>query len=156
MTKLLTTLILTYDTTEQQINSATEKTDRHDFISILNFSVLNLFCRWFPDQTVPERLKDIWPSIKKVDDFWQKLPNCKQPKSKSYDNLHDAVIDLLTSAKLNFFSYVATFFQPFLTLYQTDNPMVPFLYDDLMKFVKKSCCLFSGLMLRILVQLYLQ
>ena len=41
------------------------------------------------------------------------------------------------SAKLNFFSYIATFFQPFLTLYQTDNPMVPFLYDDLMKLVKK-------------------
>ena len=44
---------------------------------------------------------------------------------------------MFTAAKLNFFSYIATFFQPFLTLYQTDNPMVPFLYDDLTKLVKK-------------------
>ena len=99
---------------------------RQFFISILNFSVLNLFCRWVADQTVAERLIDIWPNIKKVDDFWQKLLKSKQPKSKSYVNLHDAVIDLFTPAKLNFFSYIATFFQPFLTLYQPDNPMAPF------------------------------
>ena len=35
----------------------------------------------------------------------------------------------------SFFSYIATFFQPFLTLYQTDNPMITFLYDNLMKLV---------------------
>ena len=53
----------------------------------------------------------------------------KQPKSKSYVKLHDAVIDLFTPARL--------FFWPFLTLYQADNPMILFLYDDLMKLVKK-------------------
>ena len=98
---------------------------------------MNLFCRWVADQTVAESLIDIWPNIKKVDDFWQKLRKSKQPKSKSYVNLHDAVIDLFTPTKLIFFSYIATFFQPFLTLYETDNPMAPFLYDDLMKLVKK-------------------
>ena len=80
---------------------------------------------------------DIWPNILKVDDFWQKLLKSKQPKSKSYVNLHDGVIDLFTPAKLNIFSYIATIFQPFFTLYQTDNPVVPFLYDNLMKLVKK-------------------
>ena len=113
------------------------QTVRRIFISILNFAVLNLFCRWVADQTFAERLIDIWPNIKKVDDFWQKLPKSKQLKSKSYVYLHDSVTDLFTPAKLNFFSYIATFFQPFLTLYQTDNPVVPFLYDNLMKFVKK-------------------
>ena len=78
MTKLLTTLILTYYTTGQKINNDTEKTVF--FISILNFSVLNLFCRWVADQTVAERLIDIWPNIKKVDDFWQ---NCLSPSSLS-------------------------------------------------------------------------
>ena len=43
---------------------------------------------------------------------------------------------MFTPAKLNFFSYIANFFQPFLTLYPTDNSVVPFLYDDLMKLVK--------------------
>ena len=38
---------------------------------------------------------------------------------------------------MNFFSYIATFFQLFLILYQAENPMVPFLFDDLMKLVKK-------------------
>ena len=98
---------------------------------------MNLFCRWVADHTVAENLIDIWPNIKKVDDFWQKLPKSKQPKSKSYINLHDAVIDLFTPEKLNFFSCMATFFQSVLTLYQTDNPMVSFLYDDLMKLAKK-------------------
>ena len=70
-----------------------------------------------------------------------KLPRSKQPKSKSYVNLHDAVIDLFTPANLILFSYIATFFQSFLTLYQTDNSMVAFLYDDLMKLVKKMMLL---------------
>ena len=92
---------------------------------------MNLFCRWIAEQTVAEKLID----VKKVDDFWQKLPKSKQPKSRSYVSLHDAVIDLFTPAKFNFFSYIATFFQSFLTLYQTDNSVVTFLYDDLMKLV---------------------
>ena len=58
------TLILTYYTTEQKISNDTEKTDsQHFFISILNFSVLNLFCRWDADQTFAERLMDIWLNI---------------------------------------------------------------------------------------------
>ena len=123
-------MILTYYTTEQKISNDAEKTDsQHFFISIRNFSVLNLFCRWDADQTFAERLIDIWLNIEKVDDFWQKLPKSKQPKSKSYVKLHDAVIDLFTPARF--------FFLPFLTLYQADNPMILFLYDDLMKLVKK-------------------
>ena len=66
MTKLLTTLILTYYTTEQKINNDADKTGRLIFISIPNFSVLNLFYRWVASQTVAERLIDIWPNIKKV------------------------------------------------------------------------------------------
>ena len=66
MTKLLTTLILTYYTTEQKINNDADKTGRLIFISILNFSVLNLFYGWVASQTVAERLIDVWPNIKKV------------------------------------------------------------------------------------------
>ena len=62
------------------------------------------------DQTVAERLIDIWPNSKKVDDFWQKLPKSKEPKSKSYVNLYDALMDLFTPAKLIFLATLLLFF----------------------------------------------
>ena len=37
--------------------------------------------------------------------------------------------------KLHFFATVANIIKPFLTCYQTTNPMAPFLYDDLNSFV---------------------
>ena len=43
----------------------------------------------------------------------------------------DAVDDKLTVAKFHFFTSVAIQLRPFLESYQTDSPMVPFLYDDL-------------------------
>ena len=118
------------------MNIGNEGTSTYFFL-FMYFSFSFICCRWVADQAVAERLIDIWPNIKKVDASWQKLSKSKQPKSKSYNNLHNAVVDLFTPAKLNFFSYIASFFQPFLALYQTDNPMVPFLFDDLMALVKK-------------------
>ena len=100
MTKLLTTLILTYSTIEPKINYDIEKTDRCIFISILNFSGLNLFCGWVADQTVAERLIDICPNVVKADES-------KQSQSKCCVNLHDAVVDLFAPIKLIFLS---TFF----------------------------------------------
>ena len=38
-------------------------------------------------------------------------------------------------AKLQLFSFVADHFKLFLTAYQTDAPMIPFLYNDLKKLV---------------------
>ena len=43
----------------------------------------------------------------------------------------------LHQQNLNFFSYIAASFQRFLTLYQTDIPIIPFLYGDLMKLFEK-------------------
>ena len=100
MTKLLTTLTLTYSTIEPKINYDIEKTDRRIFISILNFSGLNLFCGWVADQTVAERLIDICPNVVKADES-------KQSQSKCCVNLHDAVVDLFAPIKLIFLS---TFF----------------------------------------------
>ena len=39
--------------------------------------------------------------------------------------------DLFTPAKLSFFSFIA------LIKYQTDDPMVPYLYNDLLNIIKK-------------------
>ena len=68
--------------------------------------------------------------------FWKKLPKSKQPSNKSSDTLKATVLDELVTAKLVFFSYLAGMFKPFLTAYQTDRPMVPFLYGDLFKLLK--------------------
>ena len=59
----------------------------------------------------------------------------KQPSSKSFLNVQQAVNDKLIVAKLQLFSFVADHFKLFLTAYQTDAPMIPFLYNDLKKLV---------------------
>ena len=60
--------------------------------------------------------------------FWQKLVPSEQPKCKSYTTLKEAASDRLTIPKLQFFAYFASVLKPFLRLYQTDAPMIPFMY----------------------------
>ena len=87
--------------------------------------------RWVENNVVAERLLSIWPNIKVVITFWEKLPESKQPSSNSYVVIKDVVKDLFLPAKLRFFCYVAGIVEPFLKEYQTDMPMIPFLYFDL-------------------------
>ena len=93
--------------------------------------VMVLFFRWVEDKPVAERLVDLWPNFAKIVRYWESLPKSKRPSSKSY----------LDSCKVAFFSYVAGIFQPFLTKCQSDKPMIPFLYSDLLKLVKSVLCL---------------
>ena len=110
---------------------------RDDYISInqgLSPKYPLSFCatRWIEDKLVADRLIELWPCM----DFWMKLPKSKQPSNKSYEVLTTSIKDKLMIAKLGFFSYLADMFKPFLTAYQTDNPMVPFMYDDLFRLFK--------------------
>ena len=59
--------------------------------------------------------------------FWKNL--CKSKQSKKC--LKSVLQDPLLTAKLGFFSYFVEMFKPFLILYQTDQPMLLYLYDDL-------------------------
>ena len=68
---------------------------------------------------------------------WESKPKSKRPSSKSYENLKAAVNDPLTTAKLQFFSFVAGILQPFLKSYQTDQPMIPFMYNDIFALLQK-------------------
>ena len=99
---------------------------------------LLLFCavRWFEDVAVVDRLIEVWPNIKQIMNFCEKLPNSKQPSNKSHNILKAAVLNELVIAKLVFFSYLAGMFKPFLTGCQTDHPIISFLYDDLFKLLK--------------------
>lgn len=68
--------------------------------------------------------------------FWEKLALSKRPKKKNYKTITDVVKDNLIIGKLNFFSFVASILQPFLTKYQSDNLLVPFMYDGIVDLAK--------------------
>ena len=109
---------------------------RADYISVTKSDSFPLFfcaTRWVEDKGPADRLIEIWPNIAKIFQFWRTLPKKKQPSGKSYEAVKTAVEDPLTSAKLSFFSYVASILQPFLAKYQTSKPMIPYLYIDLAK-----------------------
>ena len=71
----------------------------------------------------------------KIVNFWKKLPKSKQAKCDSYNIVKDAVDDPLTVVKSEFFIYVAGLLEPYRKSYQSDQPMVPFIYFDLQKLV---------------------
>ena len=56
----------------------------------------------------------------------------KQAELKSYVCLKKVIDDVLYPAKLRFFSFFAHLLESFLLHNQTDNPMVPFIHDDLL------------------------
>ena len=56
--------------------------------------------------------------------------------------MQKACNDIFTIARLNFFSYVSGFFKPFLKSYQSNSPMIPYLYNDLSELFKKILRLF--------------
>ena len=66
----------------------------------------------------------------KTVNLWKKLPKSKQPKCDSYHIVKDAADD-----QLGFFICAASFLEPYLKFYQSNQPMVPFIYFDLKKLV---------------------
>ena len=78
---------------------------------------------------------EIWPELAKIFEYWLRLPKSKQPKSKSFEAVKDAIDAVLCPAKLSFLSYFAGLIQPFLTCYQSDKPMIPFLHGYIFNFV---------------------
>ena len=80
-------------------------------------------------------LLEIWPELVKIFEYWLRLPKSKQTKSKSFEAVKDAIDDVLYPAKLSFVSHFAGLIQPFLTCYQSDKPMIPFLHDDIFNLV---------------------
>ena len=75
--------------------------------------------------------------MKKIISFWEKLQKSKRPSSKSYLTVKESAEDPLVAAKLQFFSFVSSIVEPYLRKYQTDKPMIPFVYFDLKDLVIK-------------------
>ena len=61
----------------------------------------------------------------------------KTTQMQKFQVVCDAVDNQLTSTKLSIFSFVAKILEPYLVVYQTDNHMVPFFYQDSSVLIRK-------------------
>jgi hypothetical protein len=95
------------------------------------------FCkhRWLENVSVAERALLLLPKLQMYVDA-VKGKKIKEPTNKSFKELEGILCDNLFTARMNFFLLVAREVEPFLKLYQTDKPMVPFLCADLTNLIK--------------------
>ena len=77
-------------------------------------------------------------NVVKVVAYWESL--CK--RANSYDVLVSAYKDRLTITKLTFFKNVAVILKSYLVVFQTDNPLIPFLSDVLDGMIEKIINIF--------------
>ena len=91
------------------------------------------FCptRWTENQEVVTRATEIWENLQRTIKEFSSLPNSKRPQCKSYDTLLLYVSDPLIKVKFHFFKDLASHLEVFLRKYQTDDPMMPFLSNEL-------------------------
>ena len=90
------------------------------------------FCeiRWTQNTSARKRALDVF------DDVIQFVKTVKLPKLTSVDTIKDAVSDPLTKAKLASFVTITQLLEGFLTAFQSNASMAPYLYDDLQEVVK--------------------
>ena len=74
--------------------------------------------RWVEDRSVAERADEVWDSVVKVIKHWEGLSQSQRPKNKSYKTLKSV-------------------FEPYLTPFQTDATMIPFMYEQLKEIYDK-------------------
>ena len=109
------------------------------------------------NERVAKKARAMWDKIPVIVDYWKTLSKAKQPgqgklgANTSYDHLCVAHTDVLIPVKLLFFEEVAKSLNAFLVLFQTDNPMVPFLVETLEKLIRS---LFSEFILKGVVAKY--
>ena len=106
---------------------------RDDYVKIVGNSTFPLqFCnhRWIENSIVVERALDIHDDLKK---YVQAVirGDVKDPGTKSMEVVREWVNDPLAKSKLAFIAHIAKSVEAFLTTYQTDAPMIPFLCEDL-------------------------
>ena len=90
---------------------------------------------WLENVPVCTKALEILPNIK----AYVKAVNEKtvpRPSNKSYEVVATVLQDKLLASKLHFFKCIAGDLQPFLSIYQTDRPMVCFLSQDLSVMVR--------------------
>ena len=98
------------------------------------------FCktRCVEDKNVAVRGIAVWPYMNEFIKHYQSLSQSKRPKNnKSYGLLVQSHTDRLMFAKMQFFHDIANILSEFLTKFQTDNPVMPFLSDLLESILRR-------------------
>ncbi|KAJ8043576.1 hypothetical protein HOLleu_10739 [Holothuria leucospilota] len=97
------------------------------------------FCahRWLENIPACERATDVFPHVKKYVDKAERK-EVKAPETKSYDIVKKWSKDPLATAKMMFIIFAAKHVNTFLTAYQTDFPMLPFLFEYLHKLLRTT------------------
>lgn len=94
------------------------------------------FCpiRWLQNSEVAERAIDMWPHLKIFIDSLKR--DQKEPITASYQMVKSYVDNDMMCVKLSFFISLASEMESFLKEYQTDAPLVPFIYTSLYSIIK--------------------
>ena len=85
--------------------------------------------RWVENKWGAIRFLEKCSNMVKTVNHLESLQKWKRSSPKSSEDLLTAVNDNLIPAKLQFFSFIASLFKPFLLKYQNEKPMLPFLHD---------------------------
>ena len=96
---------------------------------------------------VAERGLEVLKPLTMVIKYWESLCESKRPKNTSYEILVKHYKDPLVPTKLQFFAFVASIFQPYLVIFQTNSPMIPYMFCELEKIFNQLIRLYVGKML---------
>ena len=90
------------------------------------------FCRhrWLENKRVAERAVEMWPSLTTYITEILKKPKSQVPTSSSFSTVKSAVLNKLTTAKLEFFMSIAAAMRPYLQTFQSDGPLLPFITSE--------------------------
>ena len=80
---------------------------------------------WLEDKRVAERAVEMWPSLTTYITEILKKPKSRVPTSSSFSTVKSAVLNKLTTAKLQFFMSIAAAMRPYLQTFQSDGPLLP-------------------------------
>ena len=89
------------------------------------------FCRtrWVENSRVATRAINILPNLQSYLD--QRIASKSELKSKSYSSMKENLSDKFLPLRLTAFNSIACILEKFLVKFQSDDPMVPYLYSDL-------------------------
>jgi hypothetical protein len=113
---------------------------REDFTTVTDSDEFPLkFCshRWVENVTTLERMLSMLKNLRKYINAAE-TKKCTRPQTKSYQILKDAIFDKSLEVKLHAIVAFAKDVESLLKVYQTDEPVVPFLVNDLLA-VMKNC-----------------
>ena len=107
---------------------------REDYTKITESEVFpQQFCghRWLEDKKVAERALEIWPNITAYVTETLKKPVSEILTASSFATVRSAVQNHLTIAKLQFFVSTTSIMKPYLQVFQSDTPLLPFVTSEL-------------------------